>query len=77
VDNDNAMNESCLGYLKEFQKEPQIVFLFFDIFLTPLLNSFMIAHTVRNFKPEIHGLVPINQELVFKYQVISTKREVS
>ena len=33
-------------------------------------------YTVRKIKPEIHGLVPINQELVFKYQVISTKREV-
>ena len=32
--------------------------------------------TVKKIKPEIHGLVPINQELVFKYQVISTKREV-
>ena len=41
-----------------------------------IVNVFL-TFTVRNLKPEIHGLVPINQELVFKYQVISTKREVS
>ena len=38
--------------------------------------SGIVTCTVKKIKPEIHGLVPINQELVFKYQVISTKREV-
>ena len=40
------------------------------------IPDFQTSYTVKNFKPEIHGLVPLNQELVFKYHVISTKREV-
>ena len=41
---DVTMNESSHWLFERISKEaPKIVFLFFDIFLPPLFNSFMIA----------------------------------